>query len=121
MNGNAICSVDDPIVKVSNAVLAFDEKSAVLPEPTECIRCGKCADKCPVGIDVCSVNFAYNQKNEDKRAKLLIDTGVRQCVDCGCCSYVCPAHRPLLAINQDAKWWLKQYAKAQQEKEGGNK
>lgn len=120
MNGTAVCSVDDPIVKVANAVLVFDEKKSVLPSPTACIHCGRCIEKCPININVVAVDDAMKQKNEDKRAKALIDTGVRQCVDCGCCSYVCPAHRPLLANNQEAKWWLKQYAAAQKEKEGGN-
>ncbi len=120
MNGTAVCSVDDPIVKVANAVLVFDEKKSVLPTPSACIHCGRCIEKCPININVVAVDDAMKQKNEDKRAKALIDTGVRQCVDCGCCSYVCPAHRPLLANNQEAKWWLKQYAAAQKEKEGGN-
>ena len=117
MNGTAICSVDDPIVKVSNAVLVFDEKSAVLPEASACINCGRCIEKCPVGISVADVDRVMNIKDEDRRAKLLIDTGVRQCVDCACCSYVCPANRPLLQINWDAKSFLKNYAAAQ--KEGG--
>ena len=120
MNGTAICSIDDPIVKVSNAVLIFDEKSAVLPEASACINCGRCMEKCPVGISVAMVDRAMNIKNEDKKAKMLIDTGVRQCVDCACCSYVCPANRPLLQINWDAKAFLKKYAAAQKEKEGGN-
>ena len=121
MNGTAICSVDDPIVKVSNAVLVFDEKSAVLPEASACINCGRCIEKCPVGISVAQVGRALRVKNEDMRAKRLIDTGVRQCVDCACCSYVCPANRPLLQMNWDAKSFLKKYAAAQKEKEGGNK
>ena len=121
MNGTAICSVDDPIVKVSNAILVFDEKSAVLPEASACINCGRCMEKCPVGISVAMVDRVMNIKNEDKKAKLLIDTGVRQCVDCACCSYVCPANRPLLQINWAAKSFLKKYAAAQKEKTGGNK
>ena len=120
MNGTAVCSVEDPIVKVANAVLVFDEKKSVLPTPTACIHCGRCIEKCPININVVAVDDAMKQKDEDKRAEALIDTGVRQCVDCGCCSYICPAHRPLLANNQEAKWWLKQYAAAQKEKEGGN-
>ncbi len=120
MNGNAICSVDDPIVKVSNAVLVFDEKSAMLPEASACINCGRCIEKCPVGISVAEVDRVMNTKNEDAKARRLIATGVRQCVDCGCCSYVCPANRPLLQINWDAKSFLKKYAAAQKEKEGGN-
>ena len=121
MNGTAICSVDDPIVKVSNAILVFDEKSAVLPDASACINCGRCMEKCPVGISVAMVDRVMNIKNEDKKAKLLIDTGVRQCVDCACCSYVCPANRPLLQKNWEAKAFLKKYAAAQKEKEGGNK
>ena len=116
MNGNAVCSVDDPIVKVSNCVLVFDEKSSVLPEPSSCIHCGRCINKCPIKINVPAVEDAFRVKDEAKREKLLIETGVRQCVDCGCCSYVCPAHRHLLATNQEAKWWLKDYAR-----KGGNK
>ena len=114
MNGNATVSVDSPIVKVSNCILAFDEKRATLPEPSACIRCGRCMEKCPVDINISAVENAMKIKNEEKREAALIDTGVRQCVDCGCCSYVCPAHRPLLANNQDAKWWLKQYERSKQ-------
>lgn len=121
MNGNAVVSVDSPIVKVSNAVLVFDEKSAVLPEASACIHCGKCVEKCPINITVWAVEPASRIRDEAEREKALIDTGVRQCVDCGCCSYICPAHRPLLAWNQDQKWWLKQYAAAQKEKEEGKK
>lgn len=121
MNGNAVVSVDSPIVKVSNAVLVFDEKSAVLPEASACIHCGKCVEKCPINITAWAVEPASRIRDEAEREKALIDTGVRQCVDCGCCSYICPAHRPLLAWNQDQKWWLKQYAAAQKEKEEGKK
>ena len=117
MNGTAICSVDDPMVKVSNAVLVFDEKSAVLPEASACINCGRCAEKCPVSISVPEVDRVMKIKNADAKAKALIDTGVRQCVDCACCSFVCPANRPLLQINWEAKAFLKKYAAEQKEKE----
>ncbi len=121
MNGSAICSVEDPIVKVSNAVLVFDEKSAVLPEASACINCGRCMEKCPVGIQVASVERMMQIPDEERRVRMLTDTGVRQCVDCACCSYVCPAHRPLLQINQQAKSYLKRYAAEQKEKVGGSK
>ena len=116
MNGNAVCSAEDPIVKVSNSILVFDEKTAKLPEPSVCIHCGRCISKCPIKINVPAVEDAMRVSDENKREKLLIETGVRQCVDCGCCSYVCPAHRHLLATNQEAKWWLKDFAR-----KGGNK
>ena len=117
MNGTAVFSTESPIVKVANAVLIFGEKESVLPDYSACIHCGRCIDKCPVNIDVVSVERHLRDPRQHKREKRLIETGVRQCVDCGCCSYVCPANRPLLAWNQDAKWWLKQYAASK--KEGG--
>lgn len=120
MNGTAVYSTESPIVKVANAVLVFDEKKSVLPDPTACIHCGRCISKCPIKINIPAVETAMKEKNEDAKERLLIETGVRQCVDCGCCSYVCPAHRHLLATNQDAKWWLKQYDRARKEKQGGN-
>jgi electron transport complex protein RnfC len=119
MNGTAVYSTDAPLSKVANAVLLFSEKDAVLPEPSACINCGRCMEKCPVGISVAEVDRAMKVKNEDHRAKLLIESGVRQCVDCACCSYVCPANRPLLQINGQANAFLKKYAAAQKEKEGG--
>ena len=121
MNGTSVYSADAPLSKVANAVLLFGEKEAVLPDYSACIHCGRCNEVCPVNIDVVSVERALREKNEDKRAELIYDTGVRQCVDCGCCSYVCPAHRPLLDWNGDAKWWHKQYSSAKANKEGGNK
>lgn len=121
MNGNAVVSVDSPIVKVSNAVLVFDEKHAVLPDATNCIHCGKCVEKCPINITAWAVYGALQTKDEEEKEKKLIATGVRQCVDCGCCSYICPAHRPLLGWNQEAKGWLKKYAAAKKEKEEGKK
>ena len=121
MNGSAMHSIDSPISKVANAVLVFDKKSAVLPEPSACIRCSKCMEKCPVGISVPNVGPAMNIKDEDKKAAALIATGVRQCVECGCCSYVCPAHRPVLQTNDEARSFLKKYAAAQKEKVGGAK
>ena len=119
MNGNATASTEDPIVKISNSILVFDEKTASLPDPSVCIHCGRCIDKCPININVPGVELAMRAKDEETKEKLLIATGVRQCVDCGCCSYVCPANRHLLATNQDAKAWLKQYAA--KKAEGGNR
>ena len=121
MNGTAIYSAEHPVIKIANAVLVFDEKSAVLPEATACINCGRCIEKCPVGITVSDVDRAMRIKDNDEKAQAIIDTGVRQCVDCACCSYVCPAHRPLLKYNWDAKSFLKRYAEEKKEKEGGNK
>ena len=120
MNGHAAYSTESPIVKVANAVLFFGEEDCKTVDYSACIHCGRCVEHCPVGIDVVSVEKALRIKDENKREIKLIDTGVRQCYECACCTYVCPARRPLMAWNQDARWWLKQYAASKATKEGGN-
>ena len=40
-------------------------------------------------------------------------------MSCGCCSYVCPAHRPLVDYNSEAKSFVRKYKAALAEKEGG--
>ena len=119
MNGNAVSDVDDPIVKISNCILVFDEKNACLPAPTDCIHCGRCVNVCPVSINVWEVEQAMEWEDESVRYEKLFNTGIRQCVDCASCAYVCPAHRRLLQSNKNAKRWMKGYEK--QMKEGVTK
>ena len=42
MMGISVKSLGSPILKNNNAILAFNEKEAHLPESTACIRCGRC-------------------------------------------------------------------------------
>ena len=62
---------------------------------------------------------SLEEENADKRALLLDNYHVNFCIECGSCSYVCPAHRPLVEHNREAKKFLRKY-KADH-KEGGNK
>jgi electron transport complex protein RnfC len=88
-----------PMLKNNNAVLALDEKDATLPEPTPCIRCGRCIEACPVNLMPTDLEHAYEQKNVEMLERLHI--GV--CMECGCCSYVCPARRNLVQANKLSK------------------
>lgn len=114
MMGIAVPSIDVPIVKNNNAILAFAEKDAVLPEPTPCIRCGKCIDACP--LNLMPVEYARALAINDM--EILEKRKVNLCMECGCCSFVCPARRPLVENNKLAKAELRKY---QAEKNGGNK
>ena len=118
MLGHAITELDDPVIKATNAILAFEEKDSVELEPTACIRCGRCMANCPVGLNIVGVARAMNIKDEDARAERLTQLGLKQCIECACCSYVCPAQRPVLSKNLEAKRFLKAYNAAKKE-EGG--
>ena len=114
MMGIAVPTLDSPILKSTNAIIALAQKDAVLPEPTQCIKCGKCVDACPLNL----MPLDYARGLELKDFDLLEKRKVNLCMECGCCSYVCPARRPLVENNKLAKAALRKY---QAEKDGGNK
>ncbi len=99
MMGIAVPNTDFPVMKNTNAILAFDEKDATLPEPTACIRCGSCIDACPLNLMPAAIEAAYNKRNVDKLRELHANL----CMECGCCSFVCPAKRMLVQTNKLAK------------------
>ena len=109
MMGVAVPDLDAPILKNTNAILAFDAKDTVLPKETPCIKCGRCVAHCPISLSPVDIETAYrNKKPEDLEA-----LKVNLCMECGCCSYVCPANRPLVQVNKLAKVMLRDYQSAQ--------
>ena len=104
MMGITVPSVDLPVMKNTNAILALTEKEARLPKTTACIRCGSCTNACPFGLAPASIAKAYENKNTEALKELCVTT----CMECGCCSFVCPANRPLVHTNKLAKALLKE-------------
>ncbi len=49
MMGGARPSADFPVLKQNNGLLLFSKQAAALPEPSACIRCGRCIEACPMG------------------------------------------------------------------------
>lgn len=103
MMGIAVPNDEVPVLKNTNAVLAFAEKDAISPVSTECINCGRCVSHCPMRLMPNMINCAFDAKDTDKLAKLKVNL----CMECGCCSYVCPAKRPLVQTNKLAKAMLR--------------
>ena len=114
MMGIAVPTLDLPVLKTTNAIIALSKKDAVLPEPTQCIKCGKCVDACPLNL----MPLDYARGLELKDYALLEKRKVNLCMECGCCSYVCPARRPLVENNKLAKAELRKF---KAERDGGNK
>lgn len=103
MMGIAVVSLDAPVIKNTNAVLALDEQEAKTPSPTACIRCGACVNHCPMRLDPAGLSRALERED----AAALIKGRVDLCMECGCCSYICPASRPLIQQNRLAKEYLR--------------
>ena len=113
MMGAAIPNLDlpIPIVKITSAVLAFSKKDAFVPEPTPCIKCGRCLYQCPMSLMPPYIEEAFELKDFDKLKKFKVN----MCAECACCAYTCPAKRPLVQVMTFAKdklWHYEQEQKA---------
>ena len=102
MMGKAVPDLDMPVVKVTNAVLAFSGKEADSAEPSACIKCGRCISKCPMNLMPSYIENAF----ELKKLELLRKYKVGMCAECGSCAYICPARRPLAQVMTLAKQML---------------
>ncbi len=112
MMGISVPDTSAPVLKQTNAVLALSAKESRKPTETACIRCGTCANTCPLGIDPAAIAKAFETGNHEILGKL----GIEVCMECGCCSFNCPASRNLVQINKMAKAAWRNY-KINQEKE----
>ncbi len=101
MMGVDIVSADAPIEKRNNAITVM--KDALPDVSTACIRCGRCANTCPMSLYPAKVDSVINFKLYDELNSL----NVNYCMECGCCSYVCPAKRPLTQTMRLAKTILR--------------
>ncbi len=110
MMGVSVPDMEQPVLKTTNAILAFNKKDSVLPEPSACIRCGKCVQHCPLHLMACAVERAYEKGDMERLDELKINL----CMECGCCSFGCPAHRPLVQTNKLAKAQLMAWKKAKE-------
>lgn len=113
MMGVAVPDLSAPIMKNTNAILAFDQKDSAPAKETACIRCATCYNHCPFGINPAALEKAYKAGDRAAMEKL----GADACMECGCCAYLCPAKRPLVQTNKLAKAALRAARLADQEKE----
>ena len=121
MMGKTVRSMDEPILKATNAILVLSEKDAKDIEPTACIRCGRCVASCPLGLDPVGYARALELEDEGERYAALDKGQVMTCMECGCCSYVCPAHRPLVQNNREAKRFVRAVKAASSGEKGARK
>lgn len=109
MMGIAVPSLDAPVLKMTNAVIALDKKDARPPKTSACINCGECVNHCPLRLDPREIAKAYRLDLCEELKKQCADL----CMECGCCAYVCPAKRPIVQTNKLAKAKLNKYLREQ--------
>lgn len=99
MMGIAQYTTEVPVIKGTSGILILNRKDAGVPEPSNCIRCGKCVDVCPVNLQPFAISRKSILRQFDEAGKL----HAADCIECGSCSFICPAKRPLVETIRIAK------------------
>ena len=89
MMGQAMFTLDVPVIKGSSALLAFKKDEISHSVMTNCLNCGKCALVCPEGL-ICA-KIAQAAEADDMEA--FIKMHGMECIECGTCNFNCPANR----------------------------
>ena len=100
MMGFALPSKELPIVKTTNCLLAPTPQELAPPTPAQaCIRCGMCAQACPVSLLPQQMYWFSRAKNYEA----LNDHHLMDCIECGACSFSCPSNIPLVQYYRASK------------------
>ena len=99
MMGKAIANLDAATLKGTSALLFLTAEQTERQPEGNCIRCGKCAEACPMGLEP----FLLQRLARHNMTEELEANAVQDCIECGCCLYSCPAYIPLLDIIRLAK------------------
>lgn len=101
MMGFALNTDDVPVTKAANCLLALASRDVPVQElPMPCIRCGKCAEGCPVELQPQQLLWDARAGDFDRAEK---QDSLFECIECGICSAVCPSHIPLVQYFRYAK------------------
>ena len=99
MMGMAMYDLNVPITKTSSSILAMSKDEVAACEPTNCIRCGRCATVCPSHL----VPQKMAEAAERSDLELFQKLNGMECYECGTCTYVCPAKRRLTQSFKQAR------------------
>jgi electron transport complex protein RnfC len=99
MMGFTLGNLDTPVTKGTSGLTVLTHADVSHAQETNCVRCGRCVDVCPLNLVPTKLALASRHEDWDlaKRHHLMA------CMECGCCAYACPASLPLVQLMRVAK------------------
>ena len=91
MMGKAIINTRAPVTKGCSGIVLLRKEESVRRPMHNCIRCAKCIEACPMGLEPCLLMNTAERKAWDEAEQ----NHITDCIECGSCAYSCPANRPL--------------------------
>lgn len=92
MMGKALKNIDAPVTKGTSGILVLPKKLTERKTPDSCIRCSKCSQGCPMGLEP----WLLYKLGQGSDTEWMEREDIMSCIECGCCSFTCPANLPLL-------------------------
>lgn len=92
MMGKSVISLEVPVTKGTNSITVLTDADAHRKPIEPCIRCGKCVEVCPMGLEPYLLAILSAFKHYER----LEHEDVVSCISCGSCQFTCPSHRPIL-------------------------
>lgn len=99
MMGFSFTDEDTPVTKGTSGVTILTNADVKKAEETNCVRCGRCVDVCPMNLVPTKIAMASRYKEVD----LAKQYNIMACFECGCCAYICPASIPLVQLVRTGK------------------
>ncbi|MDE5727809.1 MAG: 4Fe-4S dicluster domain-containing protein [Duncaniella sp.] len=91
MMGRTASTLNTPMIKGTSGIL-LDSRYAHRRPVEPCIRCAKCSEVCPMGLEPFLISTLSRLKEYDEAE----EQKIANCIECGSCSYICPSSRPIL-------------------------
>lgn len=99
MMGFAFTNPATPITKGTSGLTILAEADVAKAEETNCVRCGRCVDACPMNLVPTKIALASRHGDVPLSRRY----NIMACFECGSCAYICPASLPLVQLIRTGK------------------
>lgn len=103
MMGFSFNDFNTPVTKGTSGLTVLTRDDLKRTAETSCVRCGRCADVCPMHLVPTRIALASRAKD----TVLCKRYNIAACFECGSCAYICPAKIPLVQLIRTGKTLLR--------------